>query len=547
MKNIVLYPIVLAGAVTLSACDSFLDQPAQGQMTAEDFLSNNDSAASLTNSIYAVYRDGSIYDHIGTWLGDMASDNALRGSQMSDGGGLVYNNGTNQFVNLSGLSGSSAFLNYQWSSAYKGIGRANTALVSLKSFEGMDERQREILEGEARFNRAWFYFHVLKHWGKGPIAPVEDQSGAEMADLEIATGQQLYDYIIEDCEAGLKMPDKNEAADWYSTSWYGRAHKGSAQGLLAKVLLYRASDDPANAQNYYRRIVEIVREMETSGLYGLCPVADRFVKEGEYSVESVFEIGVASFMTGDGSFQGWTAMGVRGVPNWGWGFIAPSLNLLKSYEEGDKRKENDIIYGETTIFSGMKQTPSVIAGTKITGAYSAAEPNSLVNGYPNRYSRKAWRPMAVNNVISNYGGNIRLMRWAEVLLIGAEAAFHTGDPKCREWYNAVRSRAGLGAKEPTLENIWEEKRIELCLEGDRYFDLVRIDKLQPGYLGERVWAKIQDELDGLAYMKAEGITPANTTLPLAPVPPVITPKHHVMPIPNDQILLMNNLKQNPDY
>ena len=88
------------------------------------------------------------------------------------------------------------------------------------------------------------------------------------------------------------MPDKAESAKWYPTSWYGRAHKGSAQGLLAKVLLYRAADDPANAMQYYQQIVQIVKDMESStDGYDLIAVDNIFTKAGEYSVESVFEIG----------------------------------------------------------------------------------------------------------------------------------------------------------------------------------------------------------------------------------------------------------------
>ena len=140
-----------------------------------------------------------------------------------------------------------------------------------------------------------------------------------------------------------------------------------------------------------------------------------------------------------------------------------------------------------------------------------------------------------------------MMRWAEVLLIGAEAAVRTGDAKASTWYNAVRTRAGLASKEPTLENIWEEKRIELSMERDRYFDLVRIDKMQPGYFAAKVWAKIQSEQQGLEEMKAQGLALASTTLPLPPASPVVVPKNYVMPVPNEQILLMNNLKQNDGY
>ncbi|MDD3108111.1 MAG: RagB/SusD family nutrient uptake outer membrane protein, partial [Alistipes sp.] len=299
---------------------------------------------------------------------------------------------------------------------------------------------------------------------------------------------------------------------------------------------------------YYAQVVSLVKQMEqsTDG-YALIPVANRFTKAGEYSTESVFEIGAASFLTGDGSYQGWQVQGTRGDPNWGWGFIAPSLNLVQSYEAGDLRAETDIIYGHTTIFSGMQQTPSVIANTTITGAYYANDTTSTGNGYPNRFSRKAYQPRPVSGGNENYGGNLRMMRWAEVLLIGAEAAMQTGDSKASEWYNAVRTRAGLESQTPTLERIWEEKRMELCLERDRYFDLVRIDKIRPGYFAQRVWAKMESEQAGLTQMQAAGLSPASTTLPLPSTSPVSTPKNYVLPIPNAQILLMNKLVQNEGY
>ncbi len=549
MKKFTIYLLFcLPLSLSTSCMDEFLDQPAQGQMTENDFLENSSSVSSLTNSIYTTYREGSAWETIGSWIGDLCSDNALRGSSLSDGGGTIFNNGVNQFQNMSGLNGGSDFLNWLWNNAYTGIGRANTALKAISEFNGIDPRQKEILEGEARFNRAWFYFSVLKHWGKGPIVPLETLTGAEMADIAISDRTTLYDSIMADLEAGLLMPDKEEASQWYPTSWYGRAHWGSAMGLMAKVLLYRAADEPERANEYYTRIVSIVKEMELSDDgYGLEPLSILFSKSGEYGSESVFEIGAASFMTSDGAYQGWQVVGVRSDPNWGWGFVAPSLNLVQSYEPGDNRKENDIIYGRTTAFSGMEQTPSVIDGTTIVGSYIADDPASASNGFPNRFTRKGYQPRPVTGGNENYGGNIRLMRWAEVLLIGAEAAVQCGDTKASEWYNAVRARAGLGEKEATLENIWEEKRIELSMERDRYFDLVRIDKIRPGYFAAKVWAKIQSEQAGLELMKELGIASESTFLPLPTTSPVETPKNYVLPIPNEQILLMNNLEQNNGY
>ncbi len=535
----------------LSGCSDFLDRPAQGQRTKDDFMSDPDAASSLTNSIYATYRVNDTYSSIGLWIADLASDNALRGSQMADGGGLIYTNATNQFQNLSGLNGSSAFLNWMWSSyAYTGIKRANDVIGALEGgdFEDMEPRRKEVIDAEARFNRAWFYFTVLKNWGKGPIVPLGTLTGAEQADLDIANAATLYKYIVDDLEIALNMPDKKESADWYTTSWYGRAHKGSAQGLLAKVLLYRASDEPAKAQEYYARIVQLVKDMESSADgYDLINIDNLWVKDGEYSNESVFEIGVESFMEKNGSFQGWQLVGTRGNPNWGWGFIAPGLDLVKAYDNADKRKNWTIHYGQTTMYSGMMQTASTIDGTPIIGQISSTNPTG--NGYPNRYIRKFYQPRPVIGGNENYGGNIRMMRWAEVLLIGAEAAVETGDANAQVWLDKVRTRAGLGSIPATLENIWEEKRLEIAMEWDRYYDLVRIDKKNSGFFAEKFWNKVQAEYDGLQWMKDNHpeITPAATTLPLPPSNPVLIPKHYVMPIPNAQILLMNKLKQNTDY
>ena len=102
---------------------------------AISFLENSSSVSSLTNSIYTTYREGSAWETIGSWVGDLCSDNALRGSSLSDGGGTIFNNGVNQFQNMSGLNGGSDFLNWLWNNAYTGIGRANTALKAIREFD----------------------------------------------------------------------------------------------------------------------------------------------------------------------------------------------------------------------------------------------------------------------------------------------------------------------------------------------------------------------------------------------------------------------------
>ena len=91
MKKFTIYLLFcLPLSLSTSCMDEFLDQPAQGQMTENDFLENSSSVSSLTNSIYTTYREGSAWETIGSWIGDLCSDNALRGSSLSDGGAFLH-------------------------------------------------------------------------------------------------------------------------------------------------------------------------------------------------------------------------------------------------------------------------------------------------------------------------------------------------------------------------------------------------------------------------------------------------------------------------
>ena len=139
-----------------------------------------------------------------------------------------------------------------------------------------------------------------------------------------------------------------------------------------------------------------------------------------------------------------------GDDNLGWGFNTPTQDLADSYEAGDTRSDATIIFRGETLFDGRLISESVLNPMYNQKAYSSTAPS-----------------------IREGEKNIRVLRYAEVLLMNAEAALETGRDAASP-LNTVRNRAGLG-NAPTVDKaaIWRERRHELAFEHDRFFDLVR--------------------------------------------------------------------------
>jgi hypothetical protein len=278
-----------------------------------------------------------------------------------------------------------------------------------------------------------------------------------------ATKEEVYLLIVEDLGyaiANLPVRSAEALAD------RGRATKGAAQSLMAKVALYQKLFVTAEEQ-----ALEVIR----SGEYDLEPVfADANGVIGEHGIESVFEVGA---MEVEGSFgdQFANTQGVRGTPNRGWGFNRPSETLRNSFETGDPRLDATIIdIGET------------LDGVKILGDGTTPDFEYDDNGKISQrecYNQKVWVPGY--NTTTQFGHNRRLIRYADVLLIAAEALNENNKPADALIYlNKVRQRArGVNsailpditetAKDKLRALILNERQHELALENTRFWDLVR--------------------------------------------------------------------------
>jgi hypothetical protein len=493
MKTKITVSFLLGTFLLISnGCEDFLQKDPQGELTQEAFPVIASDALLATNAVYVTLRTWA-YHSGGYPILDIMSDDARKGSNPNDQLPTVgpYDN----FTHTTTQDG----LDRWWSALYEGIKRANVVIEKVP-FIDMDPDLRDRYIAEASFLRGLYYFDLVRAFGGVPKVTTTSPP----TKLPKSDPDEIYDLIIGDLEyAALHLPERSV----YGQDDAGRATRGAAKSLLARVYLFR--NDFINAGKY---ALEVIISEE----YDLEPVfADANGKSGEHGPESVFEIG-AMEVDGAGGNQYANTQGVRGSPNRGWGFNRPSLDLRESFEEGDPRMAATIIdLGET------------IDGVLILG--DGTTPDEVTDGSGNVievecYNQKVWYPGT--NTITQWGHNRRLIRYADVLLMAAEALNENDKPDDALIYlNEVRRRAREGnssvlpditetGKDALRSIILEERRHELALEGIRFWDLVRTGRA------------------------------ASVLGPLG----FVAGKHELLPIPQNEIdISQGTLIQNPDW
>lgn len=469
-KNIALY--IALGLLTQSCTKDFLDVKSQEVVEAED-SDNVFEPESFVNGIYGMFTD---WNYSFSFLGitEILSDNADKGSSPTDSGGdkeildnLTYTSTAGSFSAL-------------WEHWYKSVGRASLAIDYTEKFGLSDQTYKNRLIAEARFLRALNYFYLVRGWGDIPLQHIDL--------IERKPKSEVYQFIEDDLLFAIdNLPLKSQ----YASNDIGRATKGAAQGLLAKVYLY---------QEKWPEAVIMARNVINSGEYGLESNYATVWRVGtENGQESLFEFQARGETIAHGVQQYSQTQGVRGASGWGWGFNTPSQNLLDAFnEQGDNiRRDATIIFRGETMFDGREISQSVENPMYNEKAYSSA-----------------------NAGADDTDKNIRYLRFSEIYLILAEAANETDDEvTARQYLNLVRSRVNLSeitttGKPQLRELIWKERRLELAFEHDRWFDLVRTRQAETAMTEA-----------GKAFL----------------------PKHYLFPIPDAQLIQTPEMNQNPDW
>lgn len=445
MKKILFLSIIF---MAISCQKEFLDRDPIGKLTSATFFKTEEQAVQAVNAIYQQMRvwETHAFGFLGTT--DIMSDDADKGSTANDG---LYVKELDDFTHGADNNAVKAV----WTGYFQGIARANMAIDKIPPIE-MNEKLKERLIGEAKFLRAYYYFNLVRWFGDLPLI-TKPLTPSEFSQRRVAAAD-IYKQIEKDWkDAATVLPEKSQ----YPASEMGRVTKGAAKAYLAKM--YLTIGDYPNAEKY---AMEVVNSKE----YTLFPsYGDQFLIENENSSESIFEI-QATLINAEtlGSLQWNQIQGVRGTPNLGWGFNRPSDDLVAAYEPGDPRREATILY----------------VGEVLPDGTALVEDNPEM--FNERYNQKAWTPQHLG-FQENSPGNVRIYRYADVLLIAAEAMNENG--KSAEAMNIVnqirkRARGSLPAnlvlpelssngKDADRQAIWKERRVELAMEQHRWFDLVR--------------------------------------------------------------------------
>lgn len=487
--------VFLLVAVLATSCKKdFLDRKPLGQYTEEDL-----SSGSLEGLVFAAYA-GLRHDGLSglSYLAvhNMRADDADKGSAPSDGVDAEeifdnFNYSTDFWI-----------INEYWAGQYNLSALANNVISTADSI-GDDEMATQINIGEARFFRALAYFNLVRTFGEVPLIDFRITEASQAVQPK-STVAEIYALIDSDLEFAASVLPVSK--DWEGR-YPGRLTQGAANALRAKTFL---------ARNQWGQALAATQQIIASAQYDLStPYQDVFREANENNSESVFEVQAKFDQSVKLGINYASRQGVRGAGEWdlGWGWNVPNQILADAFEEGDPRKD------ATLLYTGQVNTP-----------YGEFLPEGLVRPY---WNKKAYTNPAIRRSSGSRQGewfNMRVIRYSDVLLMAAEAANEVGGEAnitlALDYLEQVRSRArGTNAavlppvtttdQEALRQAIRHERQVELGMEHQRFFDLVR-------------W--------GIApqVFQAAGKN--------------FQPRHRYLPIPQQEIDKSDGvLTQNPDY
>ncbi|HWV66526.1 RagB/SusD family nutrient uptake outer membrane protein [Chitinophaga sp.] len=472
MKNILKIAGILCFTIATNSCKKWVDyKPSDSfNVTDQDYLKSESDYRTMAVSTYSPIQ----WLNQAVPIGDIASDNSVSGGESaSDVLGL-------QQIDDYTITTTNDYLTEIWSASYEGINRVNYMTQFKDKNPGgttVDFPGKEALYGETYFLRAYYYFTLVKFFGDVPLFADKRLTLSDSRTLPRSPKADVYKQIELDLNNAIAvLPATQPQA--------GRITKYAAQALLGKVLLY---------ENKFNEAAAMLENVVNGPFTLVAEFGDIFLQSGENGIESVFEIqysnlspyynwGAATRGQGNYSVQQCGIRGLNGGSPYaaGWSTNLPTQNLANAYAAGDQRKNVTVL--------DIEAYKNAHPDYKIT--YQVA-PYKNTGLYNQKYLPR--KGETSGQLELNYLNNFRTIRYADVLLMAAEAnnrATSPNDAKAQTYLNKVRRRAFKdNAHDITLtgsaltDAIWKERRLELAMEGDRFFDLVRTGKAATAITG----------------------------------------------------------------
>lgn len=539
--------ISLCLIMLLTSCNGWLTEDNPMTNTPSDYMSSSEAAIQVVNAVYSPmmweYND-TYYSEF--FIGDIVSDDALKGGQNISDMADAYD-----MENFKTISNNGLLLDF-YRAQFQGVARANLALAEIAAMpvdEDFDSSLKDRLLAEAKYLRAFYYFRLVRVFGGVPeiLAPIYSSTQWKHQRSSV---DDIFSRIVTDlADAEGHLPKKSG----YAAEDMGRATSGAAQAMLMKAYIYWAGFKEAGmasvAEDCWNQALTWGTKFmnDQSAEYSLCTdYADNFTLAGENGPESVFEIqymleATSDYGVGNGSTRGTfatilTRSRSAKSENAGWGFNKPTDNLVAEFEAGDPRLAATV----RTPSDGDMSTPSeeIYLGCRHLTVKRTLPASGI------EYEELAHESRSpINNIV---------IRLADVYLMYAEACLENNDAANAKIYlEKVRSRARGKAdilpafpgysvpdytdsyvrrqlednQEDLMLAIRHERRVELAMEGHRWYDLVR-------------WGIAGDVMT--AYKAQESAEARNH------IGDFIKGKHELFPIPYEEVKL-SNLTQNNGY
>ena len=515
MKKIYIAILALAGSLTLTSCNDFLDYKPTAVVDEDKAFSDPES---MVNSAYAMLGDCWYQFPFNLWpYGDVTSDDCLKG------GSGVNDTDYHPFEVWTNLTSTIGPLDELWYRLYAAVSRCNRALVSLEK-NGNDKlgeaTTRERI-AEVKFLRAHFYYKLITVFRKIPWIDEEvfKTNAQEQTHNDAFTYEQLFDKIIADFKVAYDvLPEIQKEG--------GRINKIAAASYLAKCYLQLAWGDGYEKTtgishikaDYMQKVVDYTDVVSKSRYGYLEDYGDIFLPEYKNSKESIFSIQCSDYKDDNTTFGrgNWsnTLNGCWGIWSCGWDFHKPSQNLVDAFKTRDGLPEfDDFDKTPAHPVNGQPNTqkwdPRLFHTVgmptfpyKYEKEYTLTKDNSRnpsAYGYYTSLKEVPQRSKGetYNNPWQAFAMNEYMFRYTDVMLMRAEALIETGRlADAKAIINAIRQRAANSVnkhiayaadqceialypdsyfqdKATARKCLRWERRLELAMEHERFFDLRR--------------------------------------------------------------------------
>lgn len=466
MKRNFLYAALVLPAL-LSACSKdFIDRPSLSGTTTGNYYNNADEVRAATSTLYSGLPWRNYESRAQDAIGDVMAGNMFTYTDV-------------EYLNFT-VSSASDRIGAAWGAFYKIIGYAN---VMIKTFEekkaaGGDASYLDPAIAECHFIRGTIYFYIARTWGAAPI--ITDPGATALSgnfNIPRYRQQDVLRFALEELQMAEKgLPD---------TDAPGRLTKTVARGMMAKLYLY--NKDYANAKTKADEVINSGKYTLVNDYNGMFTKSSMNNNpEALFSIQHQFS--QDPWGTGNIKNPDRGAGALRTSEADAWEMYVPSLDLLNEYEFGDLRRKWSVMeHGWTNPTwkpqraNAPKYNAFMANGFKYDTLQPVEEGGSLSPTRANitKYFAGPGKTYGGEPVLGqNSGNNVVLLRYADVLLIYAEAVLgtnaSTSDAKALDAFNKVRARAGLPAKTAiTLNDVLHERRVEFAFEGDYWYDIQR--------------------------------------------------------------------------